>query len=231
MPRFITIKNRVDGLLSELAPYYQIYTGMEFPDDAYERFVNKLSEIFKADYRVMAMSCNRIKGAEFTEDIAHDLLWRLVANKSLLKDNRPVLYYDRVSYSGVEEIQFVSVDCNNGKYKTKIRVLTGHFAPNTFKREFSLMGITHVLRTCGFHGRKYQQSRVEECLPGLYAKAELLDWQEDPRVLKALISSDEIEAFNRKYIISPRMGYSKCPLLAEIGFRRCINCSISIFHY
>lgn len=226
MPRFITIKKNVDRLASELAPYYRIYTGMAFPDTAYERFVGKLSEVFKTDYRVMAMSCNRVKGAEFTEDIAYDLLWRLVANKNILKDARPVLYYDRVSFSGIEEVQFVSVKLSGERYKTKIRVLTGHYAPNIFKRDFSFKGISNVLRTCGFHGRKYIPGRVEESLPGLFAKAELLEYQEDPRVLKELISSADIESFNRKNVIGPRMGYVRCPLLADIGFRRCLNCSV-----
>ena len=226
MPRFITIKNRVEELLPSIKSYYEIYKGMTIPDSAFERLLNSLSSLFNTDYRIMAMSCNRLKDTELTESSIRELLWRLIANRNILKEGRPVLYYDHYTFSNVEEIQFVSVKGKDDVYKTKIRVLTGHYAPNVIKREFSSRGMYNVLRTCGFHGRKYIAGRVEESLPGLYAKADLVDWREDPRVLKELIPSDDITAFNRKNVIGPRMNLVSCPFSKEIGITECIKCSV-----
>ena len=226
MPRFITIKNDVARILKATDAYNRIYKDLVLPKDVLEKYTDVLSEFFNCSPETIAFSSVSLSTEPFTYENIYSLLWRLCANKNLLKEDKPVIQYARYMFTNTEEVQFLGVQRKEDRYRTKIRVLTGHYAWGLIKTEFSVRALNRILLFCGFHGRKYQPGRVEECLPGLCAKALLTDSAENPKVFTNIESNDEMCAFNRKNVIGPRLGYVKCPFDKAVGVRRCIRCSV-----
>lgn len=226
MPRFITIKKDVARILKATEAYPRIYTGLVLPKDVIESYAITLSEFFKCSPETLEFSLLPLTTQPFTSESNYELLWRLCANRSILKEDKPVVQYSRYTFTGVEEVQFVGVQRKGERYRIKIRVLTGHYAWGLLKPDFTAKAVNCILRFCGFHGRKYQPGRIEECLPGLCAKALLTDSEENPKVFTNIESNDEMTAFNRKYIMGPRLGYVSCPFDMGVGFQRCVRCPV-----
>lgn len=226
MPRFMTIKKDVARILKGTEAYHRIYRDLVLPQDVLKKYADALSEYFKCSPEAILFSAVSLTTAPFTYENNYELLWRLCANRDFLKQDKPVVQYSRYSFTGTEEVLFMGVQRKDDRFRTKIRVLTGHYAWGIIKPEFSSRALNRILLFCGFHGRKYQPGRVEECLPGLCAKVVLTDSEENPKVFTDIQSNDEIAAFNRKYIIGPRLGYVKCPLDMGVGARRCVRCSV-----
>lgn len=226
MPRFITIKNEVAKILKATDAYQRIYKDLVLPKDVFEKYSVALSDFFNCSPETIAFSSVLLTTEPFTRENSYSLLWRLCANKDLLKEGKPVVQYSRYTFTNTEEIQFLSVQRKEDRYRTKIRVLTGHYAWGILKPDFNVKAMNCILRFCGFHGRKYQPGRIEECLPGLCAKALLTDSAENPKVFTNIESNDDITAFNRKYIMGPRLGYVSCPFDMGVGFQRCVRCPI-----
>lgn len=205
MPRFITIKRHVEEIFKDIHSYYEIRKNTILPDESYYKLCIRLAEAFNCTPQLMVDSCSELKGQVVTKKTLYNALWRLCANADVLRAGQPVYMYPKLSYDCTEEVQFVSMQREKKRrdmYILKVQVLTGHFAPGMFKVHSSEGGINRILYYCGYHGRSYIPGFIEDCLPGLYAKAQLEFEKENP--IQNLLKDTSIEAYNRKYIIRPR---------------------------
>ena len=227
MPRFVTIKKEVDKVLKKISTFERIYHDLVLPENVRYQFIAQLAEIFGCEEQTLILSCTSLESIPFGGESLYELIWRLCANKDQLRANAPVLKYPRFQFSGIEEVQFLSTKRKDDRYFTPVRILTGHYAYGIIKCEFSVRAANRILMCCGFHGRKYIPGKIDECMPGLFAKADLMDSVVNPKIFANIESDSEMEAFNRKYVIGPRIGCQTCPLIKEIGFKRCKNCPIT----
>lgn len=225
MPKFVSIKKNTDKILKKLEGYLQVHQGLELSDDAFNRLMKTLAKQFRSNEVTLAASCDNLRKEPFTLELITNTVWRLCANADKLQQNSPALFYSKFNYTALEEIQFESfqIDKDN-KYKTVIRVLTGHYAPGTIVFPFTKRYIDRILYHCGYNGRRYVAGRVEDCFPGLFSMAQLSSYAENPKIFKKIVDDDDIIAFNRKHIIGLRAQKLECPY----GYHnKCRQCPLS----
>ena len=224
MPRFLTIKRHVEELCKEIYSYYEIRKNTVLPDESYYKLCVRLADLFKCTPQLMVDSCAELKGQVVTKRLLYNALWRLCANHDVLQAGQPVYMYSKLSYDCTEEVQFISMQRekkNKNRYILKVQVLTGHYAPGFFKVHASEGGINRILYFCGYHGRKYIPGFIEDCLPGLYAKAQLFFEKDNP--IHTLLEDTDIESYNRKYIITPRNN----GMCTVNGCKDCRHCKLT----
>lgn len=211
MVKYKSILTDTDSLYKDMDVYLKVHESSVMPDSAYNRFTHRLAELLGSSDTNMFISCLSVKESPLTKEALYSLLWRLVANRGRLLHGYPVLYYQKYTFTNIEEIKFESVVPKNGRYNTTIRVITGPYAFGTFKCKFSEMGVARILARCGYDGRKYKMGRKELCLPGLLAKAQLTNFEENPNIFTDIIPNQDIITFNRRFIIRLREGQLSCP--------------------
>lgn len=211
--------------MKKLEGYIQVHQGVVLPEDAFDRLMNTLAKLFKSTASTLAKSCNRFQEEPFTRELVESTVWRLCANSDNLSQDIPALFYSKFNFSAKEEIRFESIKPVKDKYVTGVRVLTGHYAPGELSFKFTRREVERILYRCGYTGGKYVAGRLEDCLPGLISLAHLASFAECPRILKKILESDDIVAFNRRNIIGYRVHARECPH----GYHgRCRECPLSV---
>lgn len=221
MLKFVSIKKDTDRIMQNMESYLAVHGSTVLTEPVFDRLVNTLSDSFNTTPSTIALSCPHLKKEPFTRELIYKTIWRLSANSDRIVQGYPLLFYPRFSFTGLEEIRFESTQLKGDKYKTVIKVLTGHYAQGTFTCNFSKRGVGRILSRCGYTYRKYVAGILEDCLPGLFAQAHLINAEEDPRIFKDIIINDDINSFNRKNIIGFRSKLKACPYHKRGGCKKC----------
>lgn len=153
-----------------------------------------------------------------------DTIWRMLANKEVLKQGTAVLPYRRFTIPEQVEVWFNQIEhiANTQRFKLKMRVLTGHFASGNLTLEVSEGAIFHMFRHLGYSGtNKYPTPLGPEDILGIYGKLDLTVVDGNVRI-QDIVDDSSIVNYNRKNIISYRVGNLLCP--QEVG-RICCACN------
>lgn len=228
--KYNTIRNDTTRVLNKMHVYIELLERNGYLNINYAPVINDwLAEKFHCEPIQIAQSLMHIGLYDANDHKFNKVkelrnsVWRLAANKDLLKQGMCIPYFPRfTAEEEVIEVRFIECKAaRGGRLDVKAICITGHYASGIIKFNLSEGSVQRILRNIGYNNRQYVMPTVYNSLNGLYARL----WVKlDNNVLrlKDVVEDSAITQHNRKNMIKYRCGNTTCPRSAGA---RCSECT------
>lgn len=214
----ITIRKAAEKLLSKVSGYWDNVPDCDVTEDTYARLINDLARLMNTGAYNLFQSCLPLIGKPQTKEELFKVCYFIRANKDLLKEKIVPMGFHRIP-DGLHEMRITNALRKDPEFVSlELLVTTGPCAMSKTR----INGVSLNKAQIWIHNLGYSV-RSEKFYPGPTAMSfigcyALLDYNAQRKFSPdnkmgpiEIVYSEEVQKYNRQYIIKPRRGLSDCP--------------------